>query len=244
MINNQLYKKCTWHSEFFPNESEWFLCDEKYFYKNKSNSTDGLHNECKRCSIQKELKWEKEHPERLKINRQTTYSKPERKQYLTTLSEERRNNGKYYKWSKTKSGQKSCKKHQQNYLHKKHNISRKEWTACKDYFKNEKGEWYCAYCGFLAKDHYRKYGNTFRLNDLHKEHVDHNGSTLLNNCVPSCNQCNTTKHTKALEEFYNEDNPNYTKERYDKIIKWISEDYKLHIEPKHLHLYDNNKERS
>jgi hypothetical protein len=39
--------------------------------------------------------------------------------------------------------------------------------------------------------------------------------------------CNSKKWAFTLEEWYNEENENYDKERLHKIIKWLEEDYKL-----------------
>ncbi len=66
---------------------------------------------------------------------------------------------------------------------------------------------------------------------LHKEHVDHEGSNKLNNCVPGCKYCNSSKKDFSLEDWYDENNPNFNQERLDSIIKWITEDYKQYIQP-------------
>ena len=51
----------------------------------------------------------------------------------------------------------------------------------------------------------------------------------LSNCVPSCKQCNSQKHTDSLEEWYNEDNIKYSKRRFNRIHKWLDGDYKKYI---------------
>jgi 5-methylcytosine-specific restriction endonuclease McrA len=99
---------------------------------------------------------------------------------------------------------------------KNHKITKIEWESCKKYFDNKS-----AYCGFDDQEHKKLYNQ-----QLHKEHVIHNGENDLSNCVPSCKHCNSQKWEFTLEEWYNEGNPSYTKERYDKIIKWLKEDYK------------------
>lgn len=68
--------------------------------------------------------------------------------------------------------------------------------------------------------------------DLHREHVDDDGSADLDNCVPSCQSCNSEKHTSTLDDWYNSSNYKFEQWRYDKIIKWITEDYKKYIEDK------------
>lgn len=113
--------------------------------------------------------------------------------------------------------------------HKNHNMDKKEWISCKDYFKDDDGDWCCAYCGLKHKDHYRTYAGELQNIDLHKEHVVHNGENDLSNCVPSCQNCNSQKWEFSLDEWYNDSNPNFTQERYNKVMKWITEDYKLFV---------------
>lgn len=83
------------------------------------------------------------------------------------------------------------------------------------YFDNS-----CAYCGMTTEEH----KNIFK-QQLHKEHVDHNGRNDLSNCVPSCKICNSRKWEYDIKEWYDTDNLYYTDERYNKIIKWIKQDY-------------------
>lgn len=117
---------------------------------------------------------------------------------------------------------------------KNHKVTPKEWISCKEYFKDDDGDYCCAYCGLKIQDHYRIYAGELQKIDLHKEHKNDNGSIFLDNCIPSCGSCNDKKWSFDFDDFYNETNPNYTKERYDKIIKWTTEDYKLYIISKHL----------
>lgn len=100
--------------------------------------------------------------------------------------------------------------------HKTHEITNEEWLLCKEYFNNS-----CAYCGISYENHKKIYNQ-----DLHKEHVNHVGSNKLDNCVPSCKICNSSKKDKEFLSWYNEDNVVFTKERIDKIHNWLNEDYK------------------
>lgn len=110
--------------------------------------------------------------------------------------------------------------------HKNHNINKEEWKNCKEYFNNS-----CAYCGLPAEEHYRLYKGELKLQDLHKEHVDDDGVNNLSNCVPSCGVCNSEKSSFDFDFWYCEDNPKYNIERYNRIIKWLEEDYKQYIQP-------------
>lgn len=112
-------------------------------------------------------------------------------------------------------------------MNKTHEITEKEWASCKSYFHNS-----CAYCGLQEDDHYIIYKGELRKTDLHKEHVVHDGSNGLDNCVPSCRDCNSSKWAFKLEEWYTENNPfyhHYSHEKLVKISKWLNEDYKLYI---------------
>ncbi|MBU7316086.1 HNH endonuclease [Paenibacillus oleatilyticus] len=71
----------------------------------------------------------------------------------------------------------------EKYRLKQHIISHKEWKACKDYFN-----FACAYCSMPEEDHKILFGQ-----QLHKEHADANGSVFLDNCIPACLPCNSSK---------------------------------------------------
>jgi HNH endonuclease len=103
-----------------------------------------------------------------------------------------------------------------------HNITNNEWNACKEYFDHT-----CAYCGMSYDEHKQSIGK-----DLHKEHVIADGRNDLKNCVPSCWRCNSSKWRYSLNNWYNENNPNYTYERYKFIYNWIRYDCKKYIEHK------------
>lgn len=103
---------------------------------------------------------------------------------------------------------------------KNHKISLWEWIACKEYFN-----YTCAYCGVHEVEHYNKHKQQF-----HKEHFEHDGLDDLSNCLPSCKDCNSSKWEFDFTDWYIPDNPVYSQERYDKIIKWLYSDYKIYME--------------
>jgi hypothetical protein len=41
--------------------------------------------------------------------------------------------------------------------------------------------------------------------------------------------CNSYKWEYSLDEWYNINNQNYTQEKYNKIIQWLTNDYKDYI---------------
>lgn len=107
------------------------------------------------------------------------------------------------------------KAYQEKRQNKNHSISKKEWESCKQYFDNK-----CAYCGVTEQEAKKEQGQYF-----HKEHMIHDGSNGIENCVPACKSCNSSKHIYGLEDWYKQQKY-YTEERYNKIIKWVTEDYK------------------
>ena len=103
---------------------------------------------------------------------------------------------------------------------RKHNITKEEWDKCKMYFKNE-----CAYCGLHIDNHLIHINGNIKLVDFHKEHVNPNGKNDLSNCVPSCRNCNSSKHTDSLTDWYTEMNPRFNKDRLSRINNWLEGEY-------------------
>jgi hypothetical protein len=174
---------------------------------------------CKECTKKKSYQWQINNPERRKeLLRKYNRSKKGRK-HFREYAREYRKSGKYKEWQQNNKD----KLKQYNKQHRIHEITEREWQKCKEYF-----DYSCAYCGMTEEEHKKKYGQ-----QLHKEHVDHEGANDLSNCVPACKLCNSSKQTSDFIEWYHPDyNPNYTKDRYNKIIRWLEQDYKKFIERK------------
>jgi len=223
----------------FPAEynNKFKICSEcgeekeyKEFYFKEGINPEGnksyyFNASCIKCDKLSAIKWANEN---IEIKRESCRknSKTEKtREVLRKNGKKQRESGWRQKWEAENPDK--INKYQKNRRHKNHKINKKEWEACKKYF-----DYQCAYCGFPIEDHYRIYAGKLQKIDLHKEHVDHEGSSDLSNCVPSCKTCNDFKHQFELDEWYNKDNINYTKERYDKIIKWITEDYIYYIDHK------------
>ena len=211
------------------------------FGKDKSKK-DGFNNLCKACQKETNSKYYEEHRELL-IQNATQYQKNNRdyfNQYKKDWHEDHKEyqNNKRKEWrikhpeetkkamsDYWKSNPDKVKMYNENRLHKNHSITKIEWEACKKYFNNQ-----CAYCGLSIENHYIIYNKVTKLGDFHKEHVYHDGDNDLSNCVPSCKICNSSKHDSEFEIWYNECNLNFSLERYNKIIRWINEDYINYIE--------------
>lgn len=66
--------------------------------------------------------------------------------------------------------------------------------------------------------------------DLHREHVDHDGSNKLDNCAPSCRSCNSSKYNKEIDDWYNESNEYFTIERLQRLNSWRDSDHKKYLD--------------
>lgn len=204
-------KKCSICTEDYPATTE-------YFYKH-NKSTDGLFPYCKSCAKAKSVQWGIENPELKKTQRRKYNATSSGKEKQKVNSERRRENGEYKEWQQNNPDK--VKHYREKWKqNKEHEISKYEWERCKKYFNNE-----CAYCGISEIEAKDKYNNV-----LHKEHVDHTGANDLSNCVPSCKSCNGSKSTKEFDDWYNYDNPNFTIERFERILDWLNDDFYKFIE--------------
>jgi hypothetical protein len=201
-------KKCTVCGEFFPHTKEYFYTSNKK-----------LLSYCKKCSKKLASVWQKSNPEKMKVINARQMQRPERKEKAKIHTRKNREDGIYSAWSKSKSGLLSIKKNNKNrYENKKHNIKKEEWEICKKFFNNE-----CAYCGISEKEHRETY-----FQDLHKDHVVHDGSNSLENCVPSCKPCNSSKHDWAMYEWYSIQKF-FSVKRLKKINKWLEKCDKMSV---------------
>ncbi|WP_299831402.1 HNH endonuclease signature motif containing protein [uncultured Metabacillus sp.] len=207
-------KKCTVCGENKP-------LDDYYMQKKTSKKKGTFYvpkAECKECSKKQTLKWQYDNYDYWKTIVAKRDATPEKKMKTREAARLQRERGDQKKWRKN-NPDKTREYSFYKQMNGTHNISNEEWVACKEYFNNS-----CAYCGLSEEKHKNKFNQR-----LHKEHVDHEGSNDLNNCVPACRSCNGSKWIFDLEEWYNEENKNFTKERLIKIYKWINEDYKKYI---------------
>lgn len=178
--------------------------------------------ECKKCTSIRTYKYELENPDVAKKSRKNTYKREARKRVLYENQKTRSENGKYREWQQNNPD----KTKQYGERHRKHDISKEQWLICKDYFKNIEGEWCCAYCGLLHKDHLaRRLGKVF-LMDLHKEHAEHDGANDISNCIPSCQRCNSRKRKKSLMDWFPKQKF-FSEIRLNKINQWLVNDHKI-----------------
>lgn len=219
IIDDILYKLCNICEN-------WFPCTRNYFYYNETNSIDGLYSFCIECCKKKSAHWINNNREDYRASARKNSRLAYRRELRKTLSREDRANGKRKMWEeKNKS---KLEKYRIDRKYKQHDITKKEWDACKNYF-----DYCCAYCELPLKQHYKNYRGKSKKCDFHKEHVDDDGSNDLSNCVPSCHICNSSKRKYDLDEWFKRQEF-FNEKRLDKIIKWITEDYKYYKKGKKI----------
>ena len=215
ITNEILYKKCNKCLEWYPETEEYF------YMRNKSKPQLGLNAVCKKCNVKSSLKYINEHWDGFIQNVRRYIRNPKGKAAMkrNQIKQVEKGNRQRYR----QNNPDKMKQYAKNKMHKSHDITNLEWKSCYDIFNYE-----CAYCGMTLEEHKNKYRE-----QLHKEHVDNKGYLDLRNCVPACKSCNCIKHEMELNEFFKAGYiEKFTKEKYNKIIWWITEGYKDYIEDK------------
>jgi hypothetical protein len=200
---------------------EWLPCNEEFFYKNKSSGIDGFNPYCKECARRKSREYKSKHLEECLRKEYEYYHNNTEKRKLKIYEYTEKHKDHYIELSKQWRQNNKDKIKQYNYdrYNKNHKIYSKEWENCKQYFNYE-----CAYCGISEIKAKEQQGQ-----NLHKEHVNHEGANDLSNCVPSCRKCNTSKHTEDMKTWYKKQSF-YDKDKLNKIHKWLDSDYKLYMQ--------------
>jgi 5-methylcytosine-specific restriction endonuclease McrA len=223
-INNDNIKerKCRKCGEWKPETLEFF------YMRNKKKPKLGFNAECIICSRKRSNKYVQENLE-IVLERNENWKEKNRDKnlgYMRNHYQHNKDGRREYVKSWIHNNPDRAKEYNQNRQNKNHNITKLEWQNCKNHFNNE-----CAYCGLPITDHYRNYRGKLQKIDLHKEHVDHEGSSDLSNCVPACQTCNSIKNLKTIDELF-ESNliENFTEERYNRIMNWVTGDYKQYID--------------
>ena len=157
---------------------------------------DGLPNTCKEC-----------------------VKKKSQKHYQENKEEKREYNRKYYQenkeWHREYLVTYRLENPEVNRLHKQrrrarmaqlpHDLTLDEWEDTLEYF-----DYSCAYCG-VSDD------------NLGKEHVIpivKGGGYTVDNIIPACQSCNSSKHTTDLEEWY-VSYEHYDEDRLNKILDYV-----------------------
>ena len=194
----------------------------EYYSQFRKDGSIYYRRECKKCVGNRSIKWMKDNPEAY-VEQKIEYAKTEKRiKFRFEEGVKQRKSG--YSLSWTRAHPEKTKIYTQS--HEDHIISKKEWIDEKEYFNNE-----CAYCGLKLEDHYFTRLGITKNGDFHKDHLVHKGSNYIDNCIPACGRCNTSKHTATLDEWYRKQKF-FTEARYNKIIQWTTEDYKQYLKPR------------
>jgi hypothetical protein len=105
--------------------------------------------------------------------------------------------------------------------HRDHDITTSEWNNTLDVFEHK-----CCYCDISEEEAKEKYGE-----QLHKDHIIHDGYNDIRNAAPACKDCNSKKWQTDFEKWFREQEF-FTEEKLNKLIWWMNEGYKEYIEDK------------
>lgn len=188
--------------------------DEEEFYKSKRYSKSRgeyyyINSYCIECQLKQNRDRNKMNPEKRKEQLHRYYISEKGRKLYRENDARMRADGTRKKWED--KNRDKIKKYNEDRKHKNHKITKDELSLMYEYFDNS-----CAYCGMTEEEHYK-----LQKQKLHKEHVSHNGSNGIENCVPACRPCNSSKSDRDFEEWYRE-RDYFTEERYNKIIDWLN----------------------
>lgn len=216
IVNKKLCNRCKEEKDL----SEFY--SQKKISKKKGEYIY-YHPECKECTKKASDKWSKENKDKRSISNAKYHKTDNGKEKKRLADERRKKRGWMLTWQRSNTDK--IRNYNKNRVENKtHTITEKEWEECKKYFNHR-----CAYCGLPIEEHYKMWRGDLKYIDLHKEHIDHQGSNDLSNCVPSCQSCNSSKWIYDINEWYNENNENFSLERLERIHNWLNEDYKKYL---------------
>jgi len=212
-----------------------------YFAKDKSYK-DGLSGVCKQCMKEYNIKRYINQKDKLKLQTRTYYEN--NKEHYKELFE--KNSREYYQAHKERYKENHDKYRSENIEYYReyfktyfvdnpekrierearrkermdklpYTLTGEEWSYIKSCFNN-----CCAYCGKIEEDELKE--NNKHLAQDHFISVVNGGGYSLENIIPSCITCNSSKHDKDFFEWY----PNY--KYYDKERELCILDHLEYIE--------------
>lgn len=119
-------------------------------------------------------------------------------------------------WRRSEHGKEVLRYHKQKRKSLKKKLisefSIKDWEKCKKHFNQS-----CCYCG----------GKVKTLEQEHFVPLSHGGEYSINNIIPACRRCNSSKNNSNFFKWYPKQEY-YSKQREQKILKYLN--YKDHIQ--------------
>ncbi len=186
---------------------------ENFYYKNKRRPELGFTAQCKWCLRARAVGWIHSHPAEKKAmdKKYQTTNRDRIVERRRPYYQKRNESGYMTQWRK--DNQDKQREYHKN--HHEHCISEKQYQRVLDEFGRS-----CAYCGMSEKEHIERFGKR-----LHRDHVDAFGSNGIENCVPACGPCNSSKRQYDMSKWYHKQ-PFFTEERLQRILWWVKEGYK------------------
>jgi 5-methylcytosine-specific restriction endonuclease McrA len=188
---------------------------QEFFRKRGTKDRGGLRPDCRDCSAARDRAYYEANKDKAKAyaqanserirSRMVTYKRayyatPEGKAVIQRTNR---------KWNKSPAGKTWLALAQQQRRARLAGIpatlTAQDWAACRHHFHS-----LCAYCGSAGK--------------LHQEHVvpvQDGGPYSADNIVPACGSCNSSKSTRALEDWFPRQ-PFYTEERMTMVVTYLS----------------------
>lgn len=213
-----------------------FPSNEENFSKN-CNGKDGLQGVCRKCANEKSAQYYNEHKEEVSIKRKLRYEKNKEKeltkirmyykehrlqilantkiyqesrkeihkQYVLERKDYFKQKTKEYKINNPDYNKMNCQKRKarKNSLLSGYTIE--QWEECKKHFNNV-----CCYCG-----------ETKVLTQEHFVPLSYKGEFTINNIIPACQYCNSSKKNKNFFEWYPA-YKGYSKKRERTILKYLN----------------------
>lgn len=190
-------------------------CLKDFYSQTKHSKKKGEYiyyfAECKNCTVNRTMKYAKEHYDKHLAGVKKNDSKPKRKQQMREISQKKRDSGSYRSWQQSDAGKKSAKKARESRADKKHEISEQELLRLYTYCNYK-----CMYCGLPEVEQIERHKKK-----LFKDHAVNRGSNKIDNCILCCLPCSSSKRDKDWTEWYNPNIKGYEEERFIAIKSWL-----------------------
>lgn len=210
-------KKCRYEYEIKPNKEKLLQNARKWKKSNSGRvkqSRKKYYEEHKEEELTNMKKYQDEHREEIAEQRKTyiennkeKIKKTQKRYYEENKEAIFERNKKWNERNKDKIRMIDARKrHKRQAIEKTlpADFSEKQWNECKLYFNNK-----CSYCG--------------KNSTLQQEHfipVSKGGEYTLNNIIPACQSCNSSKNNKSFFDWYS-GYKYYDKDRENKILNYL-----------------------